>query len=107
MAVFDRPVLAALVAPRAGARSLLTRSLLAFRLVRREPSASDVCAALGDAVLHAGTAPSHLISDQGSQFQSDYRAWCERHGAKSRYGAVGQHGSIAIIPRRLTISHIF
>ena len=76
-----------------------TRSLLAFRLVRREPSSSDVCAALDDAVLHAGTAPNHLISDQGSQFQSDYRAWCELHGAKPRYGAVGQHGSIAIIER--------
>lgn len=76
-----------------------TRSLLAFRLVRREPSASDVCAALDDAVLHAGTAPNHLISDQGPQFQSDYRAWCKLHGAKPRYGAVGQHGSIAIIER--------
>ena len=76
-----------------------TRSLLAFRLVRREPSSSDVCAALDDAVLHAGTAPNHLISDQGSQFQSEYRAWCKLHGAKPRYGAVGQHGSIAIIER--------
>ena len=76
-----------------------TRSLLAFRVVRREPSTSDVCAALDDAVHHAGTAPSHLISDQGSQFQSEYRAWCKRHGAKPRYGAVGQHGSIAIIER--------
>jgi putative transposase len=76
-----------------------TRALLTFQLVRREPSASDVCATLDDAVLRAGTAPSHLISDQGSQFQSEYRAWCKRHGAKPRYGAVGQHGSIAIVER--------
>ncbi|MCC6902269.1 MAG: transposase [Polyangiaceae bacterium] len=76
-----------------------TRSLLAFRIVRHEPSANDVCIALDDAVLHAGTPPRHMVSDQGSQFQSDYLAWCKRHGVRPRYGAVGQHGSIALIER--------
>ena len=40
-----------------------------------------------------------IVSDQGPQFQSEYRAWCARHDAKPRFGAVGEHGSIAVIER--------
>jgi transposase InsO family protein len=76
-----------------------SRALLAFRVVRCEPSAADICALLDDAVVRAGTAPNHIVSDQGTQFQNQYRAWCTRHGAKPRFGKVGEHGSIAIIER--------
>ena len=76
-----------------------SRALLAFRVVRCEPSAADICALLDDAVVRAGTGPTHIISDRGAQFQKEYRAWCTRHGAKPRFGKVGEHGSIAIIER--------
>jgi hypothetical protein len=46
-----------------------------------------------------GTGPKHIISDQGSQFQEEYLAWCEKRGALPRFGAVGQHRSIAVIER--------
>jgi transposase InsO family protein len=29
----------------------------------------------------------------------DYKAWCERRGVSPRFGAVGEHGSIAVIER--------
>ena len=75
------------------------RMLLAFRLLRREPSAADVCALLDEAAARAGTAPKYIVSDQGGQFQDDYRAWCKGRGVKPRFGAVGEHGSIAILER--------
>jgi len=39
------------------------------------------------------------VSDQGVQFQSEYEDWCERRRVRPRYGAVGEHGSIAVIER--------
>jgi transposase InsO family protein len=66
---------------------------------RKEPTADEICALLDRAVKGAGRAPRYVISDQGSQFQSEYRAWCVRNGVKPRFGAIGQHGSIAVIER--------
>ena len=28
-----------------------------------------------------------------------FRRWCRRHGIRPRFGAVGQHGSIAVVER--------
>src|SRR5262249_14592852 len=42
----------------------------------------------------------HLITDQGTQFTSDgFKRWCRRRSIRQRYGAVGAHGSIAVIER--------
>jgi len=76
-----------------------SRSFLAFRLARREPSAEDVQATLDAAVARAGRAPKHVISDRGTQFRTEYLEWCRRRDAKPRFGAVGRHGSIAVIER--------
>ncbi len=43
--------------------------------------------------------PRYTVSDQGSQFQTEYRAWCASRGVRPRFGAVGKTGSIAIIER--------
>jgi hypothetical protein len=50
-------------------------------------------------VERAGRAPKYIVSDQGTQFQAEYRAWCKQHGVKPRFGAIGKHGSIALIER--------
>jgi len=47
----------------------------------------------------SGRTPRHLISDQGSQFREEYRAWCNERGVRPRFGAVGHHGSIALVER--------
>ena len=39
------------------------------------------------------------MSDRGSRFQSGYRAWCRKRGLRPRFGAIGQHGSIAVAER--------
>ena len=76
-----------------------SRALVAFAVFRHEPSALEVCSLLERAVKNAGCAPRYIIIDKGSQFQDDHRAWCHRHGVRPRFGAVGQHGSIAVVER--------
>jgi transposase InsO family protein len=45
--------------------------------------------------------PKYIVCDRGSQFDCDaFRKWCKRKGIKRpRYGAIGQHGSIAVVER--------
>ena len=47
-----------------------------------------------------GADPKYIISDNGRQFWCDlFKDWCGRQGLTPRFGAVGQHGSIALIER--------
>ena len=32
-------------------------------------------------------------------FRDEYRAWCKKRGVRPRFGAVGEHGSIALVER--------
>lgn len=66
---------------------------------KTEPSAAEVIAMLETTVLASGRTPKHLVSDQGSQFREEYRTWCNERGVRPRFGAVGRHGSIALVER--------
>jgi transposase InsO family protein len=71
-----------------------------------KPHADEVCRVLDYAVHCAGDPPKYIVSDQGVQFRSEYKAWCEAHDVLPRFGAVGQHGSIALIERFMrTLKH--
>ena len=76
-----------------------SRRVVGFSVFAREPTGQQVLEMLERAVERVGQAPKYTVTDQGPQFWSEYLAWCERHGVKPRYGAVGQHGSIAVIER--------
>jgi transposase InsO family protein len=76
-----------------------SRSVVASASLEKEPTTREVCAVLDAAVSKAGRPPRHIVSDQGAQFRGEYRAWCAHNGVLHRYGAVGEHGSIAIIER--------
>jgi len=55
---------------------------------------------LGRAIKQADCAPSHLITDQGTQFtEKDFRKWCHRRSIHQRFGAVQKYGSISVIER--------
>jgi transposase InsO family protein len=53
------------------------------------------------AVIHkVGRGPKYTITDQDSVFVgSVFTEWCDKRNIKPRYGAVGRHGSIAVIER--------
>jgi transposase InsO family protein len=78
-----------------------SRRVMGCAVFKQEPTAVALRAFLGRAIHAAGTAPRHLISDQGSQFwpTAGYKHWCRRKGIRPRFGAVGEHGSIALIER--------
>jgi putative transposase len=76
-----------------------SRSVVAWKLFRKQPTAAETCALLSAATLAAATPPKHLITDAGSQFRDEYQAWCAALGVRPRRGAVGKSGSIAVIER--------
>ena len=45
----------------------------------------------------AHATPNYLISDKGKQFWCrGFKDWCQRKEGRPRFGAIGQHGSIAV-----------
>ena len=76
-----------------------SRRVVGFSVFAKEPTAEQICEMLDRAVERVGQAPKYTVTDQGPQFSGKYLAWCERHGVKPRFGAVGEHGSLAVIER--------
>jgi putative transposase len=71
-----------------------------FAVFAQRPTSPEVCAFLNRAIKNARSRPRHIISDRGSQFDcSNYKGWCRWRRIRYRFGAVGQHGSIAIVER--------
>jgi len=77
-----------------------SRLCVGFAVFMQRPTSPEVCAFLNRAIKSAGSRPKHMITDQGSQFDcSNYKGWCRWRHIRYRFGAVGQHGSIAIVER--------
>ena len=74
--------------------------IMGVTLFGHQPTSEAMRAFLGR-VMHATKAmPRHLVTDKGPQFWNDgFQAWCRRKDIKPRFGAIGQHGSIAVIER--------
>ncbi len=66
----------------------------------QQPTSHAVLAFVGRVIADANVTPTHLICDKGSIFWCDaFKRWCQRKTIRPRYGAVGKHGSIAVIER--------
>jgi transposase InsO family protein len=77
-----------------------SRRTMGFAVFEKEPNSVQVRSFLGRTICVAGQAPKHLISDKGSQFWcAGFKAWCRRRNIKPRFGAVGKHGSVAVVER--------
>jgi putative transposase len=76
-----------------------SRRVVGFAVFGSQPSALEVCDVLDRAVLRVSTSPKYTVTDQGAQFQGEYREWCARRSVKPRFGAIGKHGSIAVTER--------
>jgi len=75
---------------------------MGITLFERKPTseAMRVFLVLGRVIRTAKAKPRHLVSDQGPQFWCDgFEEWCRREQIKPRLGAIGRHGSIAVIER--------
>jgi len=78
-----------------------SRRVMGFALFRKAPTSVEVRSCLGRAIGAAGTSPRYLVSDKGSQFfpTAGYKNWCRHRGIRPRFGALGKHGSIAVVER--------
>ena len=78
-----------------------SRRVIGATAFNRQPSCREVCGFLGRSIAKAGRAPRHIVCDRGKQFDCPaFRKWCRKKGIKRpRYGAIGQHGSIAVVER--------
>ncbi len=77
----------------------VSRLVVGFAVFPRCPSSFQVCSFLGRTISKAKT-PKYIITDKGKQFFCRaFKRWCRRRKIRPRYGAVGKHGSIAIVER--------
>ena len=78
-----------------------SRRAMGATTFKEEPDSEAVRAFLGRTIAKANATPKYIVCDRGSQFDCEgFRDWCKRKGIKPpRYGAVGKHGSIAVVER--------
>jgi transposase InsO family protein len=78
---------------------VFSRLPLTSKIFSSEPSASEIAALVGEAATRHGL-PKHLVSDRGTQFTAQgFRSLIRNRGIRHRFGALGKHGSIALIER--------
>ena len=77
-----------------------SRRVVGFVLFGNNPTSLSIQSFLESAIINGGAAPKYIICDKGQQFWCDaFKDWCDRQGITPRFGAVGQHGSIALVER--------
>jgi len=77
-----------------------SRLCVGFAVFSQRPTSPEVCAFLDRATRTAGARPKHIITDQGGEFLCPhFKNWCRWRRIRPRFGAVGKHGSIAIVER--------
>jgi transposase InsO family protein len=77
-----------------------SRRIMGVAVFTQNPTSVAIRQMLGRAIREAGTAPTHLITDQGTQFTDEgFRKWSQRRGIRQRFGAVQKYGSISVIER--------
>ena len=77
-----------------------SRRAMGFAIFRHNPTSVSIQSFLECAIVNASAAPRYIICDKGQQFWcSAFKDWCDDQGITPRFGAVGQHGSIALVER--------
>ena len=78
-----------------------SRRIMKLGVFADHPDCRTICAMLGHTIRQAGAAPKYIVCDRDSIFHCDaFQSGVKRKGIKSpRYGAIGKHGSIAVVER--------
>jgi putative transposase len=77
-----------------------SRRAMGFSVFQKRPTSLAVRSFLGRMIARSNATPKYLVCDKDSVFWcEDFKRWCRRHRIRPRYGAVGQHGSIAVVER--------
>ena len=77
-----------------------SRRVMGISVWQDKPSSLQIRHFLGQNMAKTGRSPRYLICDKGPQFWNDaFKEWCRAKRTRPRFGAVGKHGSIAVIER--------
>jgi transposase InsO family protein len=78
-----------------------SRRVMGVTVFKSQPNCAAMCGFLGRTIVRAKKTPRYIVCDRGEQFDcKGFRKWCKRKGIKRpRYGAIGKHGSIAVVER--------
>jgi transposase InsO family protein len=77
-----------------------SRRVMGIGAFAKPPTSKAIWDFLGCTISSSCAQPKHLICDKGRQFWCHgFKRWCRRRDIRLRYGAVGRHGSIALIER--------
>ena len=78
-----------------------SRRSMGLAVFKTSPTSEEVTDALTRITLKECVKPKHLIVDQGPQFKCKHfeQVWCKAMAILPRFGAVGRHGSIAVVER--------
>jgi transposase InsO family protein len=78
-----------------------SRRAMGVGVFAKRPDCRAVCTNLGQLLHRLGKTPKYVVCDRDSVFDCDaFRRWAKRKGIQPpRYGAVGKHGSIAVVER--------
>ena len=77
-----------------------SRRIVGMAIFSSNPTSLSVERFLKRVIDGASTTPQYIVSDKGPRFWCDlFKDWCDRQGITPRLGAVGQHGSIALVER--------
>ncbi len=73
---------------------------MGFAVFPKRPDSLSIYTFLGRTIARSNATPKYLICDKDSVFWCDsFERWSKRKGIRPRFGAVGQHGSIAVVER--------
>jgi transposase InsO family protein len=73
---------------------------MGFTVWKTPPASRAVRQFLGQLIAKGKATPKYIVCDKGTQFWcGGFKDWCRRKGVRPRFGAVGQHGSIAVVER--------
>jgi len=77
-----------------------SRRAIAFAVFPKRPNSLALRTFLGRTITRVKATPKYLICDKDKVFWCGaFKRWCRRKRVRPRYGAVGKHGSIAVVER--------
>jgi putative transposase len=77
-----------------------SRRAMGVAVFPRRPNSLAVRTFIGKTAARIHSTPKYLICDKDSIFWcAAFKRWCKRKAIRPRYGAIGKHGSIAVVER--------
>ena len=77
-----------------------SRRVIGFAVFSKRPHSLAVRTFIGKTAARIHATPKYLICDKDSIFWcTAFKRWCKRKAIRPRYGAIGRHGSIAVVER--------